>query len=71
MAAKWIRSLTAGRVALGSGSRQDIHTHFHSHMKRADVPYEVKTTFDAAGLFVGASISYVLDPGPTWESVSR
>jgi hypothetical protein len=30
-------------------------------MKRADVPYEVKTTFDAAGLFVGASISSVLD----------
>jgi hypothetical protein len=31
-------------------------------MRRADVPYEVKSTFDAAGLFVGASISCV----PTW-----
>lgn len=29
-------------------------------MRRADVPYEVKATFDAAGLFVGASISSVV-----------
>ena len=40
---------------------QDVHTHFDSHMRRADVPYEVKSTFDAAGLFVGASIAYVAD----------
>lgn len=49
-------------IASLSALRQDVHTHFDSHMRRADVPYEVTSTFDAAGLFVGASIACVFQP---------
>lgn len=35
-------------------------------MKRAGLPYDVKSTFDAAGLFVGASIACVLLDALFW-----